>query len=80
MQYATFTGHGVLGTCNVRVYAGLQVVLHIFFHVFRDENGKLDTKALHSAMYSKYQHTSFSTASSPDMFKCLLECVNPVQP
>lgn len=68
------------GDIHTYVCGGMQVVLHIFFHVFRDKDGKLDTKALHSAMYSKYQHTSFSTVSSPGMFKCLLDCVSPVQP
>lgn len=58
----------------------VQVALQIFFHVFRDENRRLDEKALHSAMYSKYQHTSFSSASGPGLFKCLLDCVNPMQP
>eukprot|EP00892_Ulva_mutabilis_P006095 jgi/Ulvmu1/3858/UM018_0077.1 len=57
-----------------------EVSLQILFHVFRTKNGKLDSSALHSAMYSKYQHTNFSTVSSPGLFKCMLDCVNPVQP
>lgn len=73
-----------LGTCRwagrENVLSCMQAVIQIFFHVFRAKNGRLDYSALDSAMYSKYQHTKLSTASSPGKFKCILDCVRPVQP
>ena len=59
----------------------MQEVIEVFFHVFKDEEGKWDAEAMHGAMFNKYQHVRFEMGEhEKSIFSCLIHCIAPTQP
>jgi hypothetical protein len=59
----------------------LQVVIEIFFAVFKDAEGKWDADAMSSSMFDKYQHVNYNKGvKSQGLLQCLADCIQPVQP
>lgn len=71
----------MLRRCDCICGCCLQVVLEVFFHVFKDEEGKWDAEAMHGAMFGKYQHVRFEMGEhEKSIFSCLIHCISPTQP
>ena len=59
----------------------VQVVINIFAHVFREEDGPWDVGAMQSALRGKYQHVSYGGSANDDgVLACFINCINPKQP